>query len=226
MSSYIPPAGTYQPEQPSQLRQEPNRARTNSATAERYRPRTYSNPPPSQPDPILLGPHQHPYTPPDPSFYPQQPHQHPPYPEQTAYPQTQAPIPMPQPAIGIAGIVPSYPNPPGPSSRHSSYAHSHPTIQPTQSLGVDEDSSRRHSYSSQHSRHSHDSRHSHESRVSRDSKRSRHSKHSVDDRHEGKAHGHGLKKEHPNRTNERPTMGDSLVSMFGLIKSALGPRDK
>jgi len=88
----------------------------------------------------------------------------------------------------------------------------------------DNDSGRRHSYSSQVSRHSHDSR------RSRDSKRSRHSRNSVDGRYDGgEAHKHKHKHEHvqhPNRTNERPTMGDSLVSMFGLIKSALGPRDK
>jgi hypothetical protein len=112
-------------------------------------------------------------------------------------------------------LTPTYPNPPtssapGPSSRHSSYAHPRPPMDYD-----DDDSNRRHSYSSQLSRHSHDSR------RSRDSKLSRHSRHSAD----GKAH-HKHKHEHPNRTNERPTMGDSLVSMFGLIKSALGPRDK
>ena len=80
----------------------------------------------------------------------------------------------------------------------------------------DDDGGRRHSYSSQLSRHSHDSRHS------RDSRRSRHSRSSA----EGKAHHKSKHAGHPNRTNERPTMGDSLVSMFELIKSALGPRDK
>ena len=215
MSTYPPPAGTYQqPQQPSTLHPDTNCSRANSAAAEKYRPRTYSNPPPTQPDPTLLGPHQHPYAPPEPSFYPQQPQQQPPYPPDTIYPNSQAPppIPMPQPA-------PSYPNPPhptsapGPALRHSSYAQPRP---PMDYDGGDDDG-RRHSYSSQHSRHSHDSRHS------RDSKRSRHSRSSVDGSG-GKAR--KSKHEHPNRTNERPTMGDSLVSVFGLIKSALGPRDK
>ncbi|KAM0706033.1 hypothetical protein Q7P35_007393 [Cladosporium inversicolor] len=225
MSSYIPPAGTYQPEQPSTLRPGTNRSRANSATAEKYRPRTYSNPPPNQPDPSLLGPHQHPYAPPDPSFYPQrQPPHQPPYPQDTIS-QPQTPIPMPMPMLQQV-LAPTYPNPPisapGPSSRHSSYTHPRPP------LAHDEDNEgedrRRHSYSSQVSRHSHDSRHS------RDSKRSRHSRNSVDVRYEDKAQDHHKskhgQKQHPNRTNERPTMGDSLVSMFGLIKSALGPRDK
>jgi hypothetical protein len=222
MSSYpppLPPAGTYQPQQPSfPSRPEANRSRANSAAAEKYRPRTYSNPPPNQPDPTLLGPYQHPYTPPDPSFYPQQQHQ-PPYP-QTATSQPQLPIPMPMP-MPQQVLIPSYPNlpisAPGPSSRHSSYAHPRPPM-PTDYNDDLDDSGRRHSYSSQLSRHSHDSR------RSRDSKLSRHSRHSAD----GKAH-HEHKREqqqHPHRTNERPTMGDSLVSMFGLIKSALGPRDK
>jgi hypothetical protein len=88
----------------------------------------------------------------------------------------------------------------------------------------DDDSGRRHSYSSQVSRHSYDSR------RSRDSKRSRHSRNSVDGRYDDRKahhkHKHEYEQQHPHRTNERPTMGDSLVSMFGLIKSALGPRDK
>ena len=220
MSSYpppLPPAGTYQPQQPSTLRPETNRSRANSATAEKYRPGTYSNPPSNQLDPSLLGPHQHPYAPPDPSFYPQQPQlqqQQPPYPQTTTYstPQTQLPIPMPQPA------VPTYPNPPtsapgpNPSSRDHSDAQPRP---PTDyDYNGEDDGGRRHSYSSQLSRHSH------ASRLSHDSKRSRHSRSSV----EGKAH--KSKREHANRTNERPTMGDSLVSVFGLIKSALGPRDR
>lgn len=99
---------------------------------------------------------------------------------------------------------------------------------------MDEDYGRRPSYSSQHSRRSHESRHSRDShvsrdsRLSRDSKRSRHSKHSADDdRYERKYHdGKSKKSGHTKRTNERPTMVDSLFSMFDLFKSALGPRDK
>jgi hypothetical protein len=219
MSSHLPPAGTYQPQQPSTLRPDTNRSRANSATAERYRPRTYSNPPPTQPDPTLLGPHQHHYAPPDPSLYPPPPQQQPPYPPDLAYPTTQAPvvpIPMPQPA-------PSYPNPPNPTpalgtaSRRSSYVQPRPPMD----YGDDEDG-HRHSYSSHHSRHSHDSRRSH------GSKGSRHSRGSLDGRYDDKASSHKLdsKREHRHRTNERPTMGDSLVSVFGLIKSALGPRDR
>jgi hypothetical protein len=218
MSSLLPPAGTYQPEQPFTMRPESHRARTNSATAEKYRPRTYSNPPPTQPDPSLLGPHQHPYAPPDPSLYPQQPQPQPPYPQQGIYPQTHAQTPIPMP-VPMPVPQPSYLNPPKSilksTPRHGSYDHAHDRPP------MDEDSSRRHSYSSQVSRHSHDSRRSH------DSKHSRHSRHSGDDKHhDGHSHSHGSKKDHPHRTNERPTMGDSLVSMFGLIKSALGPRDK
>lgn len=190
-------------------RPESNRARTNSSIAGRYRPRTYSDAPPTQPDPSLLGPHQQPYPP-----------QQPPYPQQGIYAPGSAPIPMPQ-------AEPRYPNPPlGTSSRHSSYTQTRPPI--------DEDYGRRPSYSSQHSRRSHESRHSRdshvsrESRLSRDSKRSRHSKHSADDeRYERRPHGAKSKNsEHPKRTNERPTMVDSLFSMFDLFKSALGPRDK
>jgi len=225
MSSYpppLPPAGTYQPQQqPSALRPETHRARTNSsATAEKYRPRTYSNQPPNQPDPTLLGPHQHPYTPPEPSFYPQQqPQQQPPYP-QTATSQAPTPIPMPMPTP--QQLAPSYPNPPTSapapilSSRHSSYAHPRPPMDHYNN----DDNGRRHSYSSQISRHSHDSR------RSRDSKRSRHSRSSVDGGKAHHRHKYEHEQQHPNRTNERPTMGDSLVSMFGLIKNALGPRDK
>ncbi|GAB7335783.1 hypothetical protein MBLNU13_g08068t1 [Cladosporium sp. NU13] len=216
MSSYIPPAGTYEPQQSSPLRPGANRSRANSAAAEKYRPRTYSNPPPNQPDPTLLGPHQHPYLPPNPSFYQQQePRHQPPYPQDAT---SQAPTPLPM--LMPQQLAPSYPNPPtsapGPSSRHSSYTRPRPPMDYNDAVD-DDDAGRRHSYSSQVSRHSHDSR------RSRDSKRSRHSRSSG----EGKAHHHKSKHAgHPNRTNERPTMGDSLVSMFGLIKSALGPRDK
>ena len=207
---------------------EPIRARTNSsATAERYRPRTYSNPPPTQQDPSLLGPYQQPYTPPEPAAYPQQ---HPPFPQQAPYPQDQPPIPMPQP-------IPINPAPAilDPSSRHSSY-----TRPP---MHEDDDDRRRHSYSSQRSRHSqhrppmHEDddrrRHSYSSQLSRhsqDSRRSRHSKYSrrsaEDDDEYYARKARKARKEHPSRTNERPTMGDSLVSVIELIKSALGPRDK
>lgn len=208
MSSYPPSGGAYQPPQATQPRPEANRARTNSSIADRYRPRTYSDAPSTQPDPSLLGPYQQPY-----------PQQQPIYPQQSAYPPpSQAPIPMP---IPIHHAEPTYPNPPhAASSRHSSYAPTRPPM--------DEDYGRRPSYSSQHSRRSYESRHSRESRLSRDSKRSKHSKHSVDgDRDERKSHsGKARKSEHPKRTNERPTMVDSLYSMFDLVKSALGPRDK
>ncbi|KAM0712056.1 hypothetical protein Q7P37_011150 [Cladosporium fusiforme] len=203
MSSYPPSTGQYQPSHPAPSRPESNRARTNSSIADKYRPRIYSDAPPTQPDPSLLGPHQQPY---------HQRQQS--YPQQETYTPTQDPSPIPQ-AEHI------YPNQAlGASSRHSSYTHTRPPM--------DDDHGRRPSYSSQHSRHSYESRHSHDSRMSRDSKRSRHSKHSVvDDRHERKSHGGKEKKlEHPKRINERPTMVDSLFSMFDLFKSALGPRDK
>lgn len=207
MSSQLPPTGAYQPQE---VRPGTNRTRTNSATADKYRPRTYSHPPPTQPDPHLLGPQQRPYAPPDPSVYPQTQARQPPYPEHPGY--ANGPLPMPQPAPPQ-----SYPNPPtpsfGPSSRHSSYTDARPPLE--------DDYGRRPSYSSQRSHRSYDSRHS------RDSRRSRHSRHSVaEERRESKSHGDRARKDHPKRTNERPTMADSLVSMFDLIKSALGPRDK
>lgn len=215
MSSRLPPSGTYQPEKPSTLRPGNNRARRDSATAEKYRPRKDSHSSPRQPDPRLRGPHQHSYAPPDPSIYPTERRRQPPYPQNTGSPN--GPIPMPQPAP-----VPSHPNPPRatlrPSSRHNSYTEARPP--------PEDDYGRRLSHSSQRSHRSHRSHGSHDSRHSHGSKRSRHSRHSADERHQGRPHHDRPKRDHPKRTNERPTLGDSLVSMFDLIKSALGPRDR
>lgn len=209
MSSYPPPGGIYQAQQPPHARPESNRTRTNSSTADRYRPRAYSNPPPTQPEPSLLGPYQQPYP----------PQQQPPYPQQPHYAPAQNPLPMPQPAQSFQPPLSSAVH-----SRHDSYTRPPPPP-------LMDDYGRRPSYASQRSRHSYESRHSHDSRHSRDSRRSRHSKHSSyddSDREERRARRRRKEKQssHPNRTNERPTMVDSIYSMFGLLKSALGPRDK
>ena len=209
MPSYPPPAGTYVEQPPPVSRPATNRARTNSATAEKYRPRTYSHPPPNQPDPTLLGPAQQPYGAPAPTSHPQPIHT--PYPQRVIYTTAPAPLPMPQPA-------PIYPPPPQeqqpvaapgfPSPRHSSYAHP-----PRPPLPIDDYHSRP-SYSSQRSHHS--------------SRHSKHSRHSTDDerKHDGRHHGDRAKRDLRADIDRRPTMGDSVIAFFGLIKSALGPRDK
>lgn len=202
MPSYPPPAGTYTEQHPQVLRPATNRARTTSATTDKYRPRTYSHPAPNQPNPTLLGPAQQPYA---------QPIQTP-YPQQEIYTTAPTPLPMPQPA-------PIYPAPQQqqalpapffPPPRHSSYT---PPVRP---LFPTDDYHSRPSHSSQRSSH-----HSHDSRRSRPSKHSRYS--TDDDRH------HGDRAKRDRRIDEiekRPTMGDSVIAFFGLIKSALGPREK
>jgi hypothetical protein len=213
MPLHPPPAGTYAEQPPPTMRPATTRASTNGATAEKYRPRTYSNPPPNQPNPTLLGPYQTPYAPPAPTFH-AQPIQAP-YPQQEIYTTAPPPLAMPQPAP----IYPpqqqypqQHPQPiPGPgfsSPRHGSYSHP-----PRPPLPIN-DHDPRSSYSSQRSHHSHDSR------------RSRHSRHSHDGRHHGDVR---AKRDHRvsiEDIDRRPTMGDSVIAFFGLIKSALGPRDK
>ena len=204
MPSYPPPAGTYTDQHPQVSRPPTSRARTTTATAEKYRPRTYSHPPPNQPDPNRLGPSQQPDGVPTRA----------PYPQQEMYTTAPTPLPMPQPA-------PIYPPPQQqqapffPPPRHSSYAH------PPRPLFPTDDYHSRPSHSSQRS-----SRHSHDSRRSRHSKHSRYS--TDDDRHDGGRH-HGDQAKRVRRIDDierRPTMGDSVIAFFGLIKSALGPREK
>ncbi|KAK5170271.1 uncharacterized protein LTR77_004858 [Saxophila tyrrhenica] len=93
---------------------------------------------------------------------------------------------------------------------------------------------RRPSASSTHSRHSGKSRHSHGRRDSHQPRR-RHSEDSYDDddmthderRERDRRHSAGPEVKPVKRTKtHRPTLGDSVYSMFGVIKDALGPRDK
>jgi len=192
MPLYPPPAGTYSEQPPPTMRPGTNRASTNIAAPDKYRPRTYSHPPPTQ-------------------QYPAQTHYAAPYPQQEIYTAAPPPLPMPQPA-------PVYPQPPQQqypqpipgqgfsSPRHASYTHP-----PRPHLPID-DHDPRSSHSTQRSRQSHDSR------------RSRHSKHSHDDRHHGDRKS---KRDHRfEDIDKRPTMGDSVIAFYKLIKSALGPRDK
>lgn len=221
MPVYPPPAGTYTEQPLPTMRPGTTRASTNSATAERYRPRTYSHPPPTQPDPTLLGPAQTPYAAPAPS-----PYAHPiqtPYPQQEHYTTAPPPLPMPQP-------TPIYPQhqptgPPLPSPRQTN--HTQPPPRPP--LLLEDVQTPRPSYSS------HRSHHSHSSRRSKHSKHSRHSSSdSDDDRHESRhPHHHHHHHSHSDEIrakiaeiDRRPTMGDSVMAFFGLIKSALGPSDR
>jgi hypothetical protein len=194
MPLYPPPAGTYSEHPPPVLRPSSNRASTNiNATAEKYRPRTYSHPPPTQPNPTLLGP-----------TYAAQPIQTP-YPQQELYTTAPPPLPMPQPA-------PIYPPPPHQYPQPVAFRHGSHAQPPRPPLAIDDPRS---SHSSQRSRPSHDSR------------RSRHSRHSHDDRR----HGDDGRAKRDHRVSiddidRRPTMGDSVIAFYKLVKSALGPRDK
>ncbi|KAM0695918.1 hypothetical protein Q7P36_004401 [Cladosporium allicinum] len=198
MPLYPPPAGTYSEQPPPVLRPATNRASTNVATAGRYRPRTYSHPPPTQPDPRLLGPAQTPYATP--------------YPQQEIYTTAPPPLPMPQPAPIYPPPSQQYPQPiPGhgfSSSRHGSYA------QPSRPSLLVDDHDPRHSSSTQRSHQSHDSR------------QSRHSKHSHDGRHSGDGKARRDHRVSIDDIDRRPTMGDSVIAFYKLVKSALGPRDK
>lgn len=202
--------------------------------ADGYRPRTYSHPPPNQPDPNLLGPQQQPYAAPAP--YPQQA----PFPQPDNY-RPDGYVPAPHPAQAYA--QPQY-----------------PPVTEQRADGYDprEDYNRRPSYSSQRSGHSHHSRRSHDSRRSRDSRRSHRSHHSGDDRHhhhhhrdhepgerhhrhhhrhfsddvpsdlssEEHYHTRDGKTSKKKNSEKRPTVGDSMWSVLSVFKSALGPRDK
>lgn len=207
MPRYPPPAGTYAEQPPPTDRPYTTRASTNSATPDKHRPRTYSHPPPTQSNPTLPAHYQTPYATPY-----NQPVQTP-YPQQEFYTTAPPPLPMPQPA-------PMYAPPP--------HQQQHP--QPISRPGFS--SPRRGSYT--HPPHPVDGRDprsshsSHRSRPSHDSRHSRRSKHSHDDdlrRGDGRA----KKKEHRVSIDDierRPTMGDSVIAFYKLIKGALGPRDK
>jgi hypothetical protein len=92
---------------------------------------------------------------------------------------------------------------------------------------------RRHSASSQHSRRSHDS---HRSRDSHRSHKSHHShrtsseepekRHRHHERERRRSDSYYDKKPVKRADTHRPTIGDSIFSLFGTLKGALGPRDK
>jgi hypothetical protein len=197
MPLYPPPAGTYSEQPPPTIRPATSRASTNNATAEKYRPRTYSYPPPTQPNPTLLGPTQPPYA--------AQSIQTP-YPQQEFYTTAPPPLPMPQPA-------PIYPPPPHQYPQPVAFRHGSYTQPPRPPLLVD-DRDPRSSHSSQRSRPSHDSR------------RSRHSKHSHDERRHSDGRANRDRRVSIDDIDRRPTMGDSVIAFYKLLKSALGPRDK
>jgi hypothetical protein len=197
MSLYPPPAGTYAEQPPPILRPGTNRASTNGATPDKHRPRTYSHPPPNQPNTASPGHHQTPYATPY-----AQPIQTP-YPQQDIYTTAPPPLPMPQPAP-IYGPPPPHQHPQPVGVRHSSY-----TRPP---LPVDD----------------YDPRSSHSSHRSHESRRSRRSKHSDDDgdRRYGGGRSKRGRRASVDDIDKRPTMGDSVIAFYKLMKGALGPRDK
>jgi len=224
MASYNPAA--YAPGQP------------NNPGADGYgRPRTYSHPPPTQPDPNLLGPQQQPYA--SPALAP--------YPVSAPFPQAEAFRPE------------QYGPPPHPAEAYAQPQY--PPLMERRADGYDprEDYNRRPSHSSQRSAHSHHSRRSHESRLSHESRRSHRSHHSADEGHhhhqrhhhdddepsedhrhhhrhssddvpsdlrDGEHHRSGAGKSSKKQKEHRPTVGDSMWSVLSVLKSALGPRDK
>ncbi|GAB7359791.1 hypothetical protein MBLNU230_g6960t1 [Neophaeotheca triangularis] len=132
----------------------------------------------------------------------------------------------------------SYSQPPPPSvpaipeqAQPRSYPHAHFTP------ALDDGSHRRSQEDPRRSSHgSHPSRPSHDSRRHSNSTRHRHSeehrhhhpRHSHDDRYDGEEQEEGQRHRKRKRKDKerRPTIGDTLYSVFGTIKDALGPRDK
>jgi hypothetical protein len=212
MTQYIDP--NYQ-----QPRPEP-RSRQASTASMKYVPESYGGPPAVQPPPPPQG-YFDAARPRGPSFGNQPVPSFPPQPNPYA----------PAPAVYT------------PNARlHPSYTPGGPP-QPQYPTNVDQDgymqppaAPRRHSHSSQHSQQSH---YSHHSRKSHDSRRSKHSTHSSG-RDRRSSEGGERRRSRDSRRSQgerdmapvkrvkthRPSWGDSIYSVFSVIKDALGPRDK
>ncbi|OQO06017.1 hypothetical protein B0A48_08605 [Cryoendolithus antarcticus] len=196
-----------------------------SSNADKYRPRAYSNPPPTQPNPTLLGPQQVPYPSPQMPARSSQ--------EGYGFPEYQQPHVVGQPME--SRLEPHYPGVPNygpPRDRDYERRPSHSSQRSRHS---------HHSQVSHHSRHSHDDRRSGESRRSHQSQHSHHS-HAEDERvrddNRERRHSHQSSHEHESESERRrrkqkkasketrPTYGDSIFAAWDFVKSALGPRDK
>ncbi|KAK3717604.1 hypothetical protein LTR37_005670 [Vermiconidia calcicola] len=135
----------------------------------------------------------------------------------------------PSPSIPIQQwpARPGYPDTPG-SQLSQSYP---PSIGPDDNMRPLRDQRRlsavsAHSRRSHRSHHSHNSPPSHRSRRSSDRERRSHDKDRkkkyADSKHSDDETEYKVKR----TKTHRPTWGDSLFSMFGVVKGALGPRDK
>ena len=212
----------YQPPRPEAY---PRQA--SNASMNRYVPDSYGGPAASQPPPPQTSYDYAPSRPRGPSLGE---YQVPSYPPQQNY----------GPSPGMQA-----PN----NQLHPSAAIFPPQGPPYPQTGVDADgymqapnNPRRHSATSTHSQRSHHSHHSHrsgKSHHSHDSRRSQHSRHSdrdvnrdrrsEDERRRSRESRHSREEkdlELKRRNTHRPSWGDSIYGIFGVIKDALGPRDK